>query len=123
MRSKELFITADKAPAFAERFTEFGHAVLESISDPLYGDDGKMQMNVVTQTRDIQGKTSRVLFAFEDVTLMKLKEGLYEAFQVISALKIEFQDGKVCVDFHAPDTESDFVIHARSLRCTLESRC
>lgn len=123
MRSKELLITPDKAPAFAERFTEFGDAVLESISEPHYGDDGKMHLNVVTQTRDIQGKTSRVLFAFEDVTLMKLKEGLYETFQVISALKVEFQDGTVRVDFHAPETESDCVIQAKSLRCTLESRC
>jgi len=123
MRNKELFITPDKATVFAERFTEFGDAVLESISEPHYGDDGKLQINVVTQTRDIQGKTSRVLFAFDDVTLMKMKAGPDAAFQVITALKIEFRSGLVCVDFHAPDKESDFVIQAKSLRCSIESRC
>lgn len=123
MRSKELLITADRAESFAERFTEFGPAELETISKPRHDVNGKMHIDVVTQAKDLNGKNSRVLFAFEDVTMMKMKEGPNTTFLLLSGLKIEFRDGCVCVDFHAADKESDFLIQAKALRCTLESRC
>lgn len=123
MRSKEISITPDRAPEFARRFTEFGPGQIESISKPHHDESGKLQINVITNAPDLHGKSSRVLFAFDDVTMMKMKEGPDTTFQVITELKIAFERGLVCVDFHAPDSESDFIVHAKGLRCTLESRC
>lgn len=123
MRSKEIYMTADRAPEFARRFTEFGIAQIEFISKPYQDASGKMQINVIAHAPDLNGRSSRVQFDFADVTMLKMKEGPNATFQSVAELTIEFKDGRVCVDFHAPDKDSDFVIHARNLRCTLESRC
>jgi len=122
MRSKELPITSDRAPEFVRRFTEFGPAELESISTPAH-EDGKMLLSVYTHMRDLNGKTSRVAFCFADVTMMKMKEGPDATFQHIAEITIEFNDGKIRVDFHAADKDSEFVVHAKSLRCIMESQC
>ncbi len=122
MRSKEFPVTPDSTPEFVRRFTEFGPAGLDSISTPAY-EDGKMYLSVYTHMRDLNGKTSRVAFCFQDVTMMKMKEGPDATFQQIAEITIEFIDGKIRVDFHSADKDSDFIVYAKSLRCMMESRC
>lgn len=110
MRNRVLLITPEKAPDFVESFNARGSTSIESISVRNQG----TSVELVTE----QAQGSRVMFEFDGVSLLKVKEK-----QTIHGVLIEFQEGLICVDFDSAATLPEFVIHAKSLRCTIESRC